>query len=240
MGELLFCPVLTLRRWSSFTQSNWCDNGFLFIVFLRSQLEQTPSIADSSEALCNFTITEHACSSVRLFYISRESQRKIWLLLHHHPETNLHKLWESLLYFLSNSFQGYTSHTQQLGDTDELLTGKPKDIPGRGLETFLPKSFHCTRPGSCDVRHHGKSNPTISQNWCFPVWILCQTKMIFPILGPQQQQPILVTCSWGSWRGEDCQLQPGTTAEWGLCQTLVPDKDSSVFGLSVPQLPILP
>lgn len=64
--------------------------------------------------------------------------------------------------------------------------------------------------------------------------------MMFPILGPQQQQPILVTCSWSPWWGENCQLQPGRTAEWFLCPQLVPDKDSSVFGLFIPQLPILP
>lgn len=137
-------------------------------------------------------------------------------------------------------FQGYTSYAQQLGHTAKMLTRKPKDIPGRGLEAFLPKSFHWPRPGSCDIGHHGKSNLAISQNWCFPVWILRRTKMICPILGPQQQQPILVKCSWGPWRGENRQLQPGTAAEWWLCQRLVRDKDSSVFGLSIPQLPLLP
>ncbi|XP_044231401.1 uncharacterized protein LOC122998537 [Thunnus albacares] len=54
------------------------------------QLEQSQAIGNSSEALCNFTITEHACSSVRLFYASRERQREIWPLLHCRPETNLH------------------------------------------------------------------------------------------------------------------------------------------------------
>ena len=64
--------------------------------------------------------------------------------------------------------------------------------------------------------------------------------MAFPIPGPQQQQPILVTCSWGSCKRENCQLQPGTAAEPWLCQQLVPDKDPSIFCLSIPQLPILP
>lgn len=137
-------------------------------------------------------------------------------------------------------FKGYTSHSQQLGHTDELLTGKPSHLPRRGVEVFLPKSFSGTRPGSCDIRQHGKSNPKNLQNWCFPVGILCQTKITFPIPGPQQQQPVLVTCPWGSWGGNNCQLQPGRTAEWCLCQQVVPDKDPSVSGLFIPQLPILP
>lgn len=96
--------MLRLHRQSSFTQSNWGDYGFLFIVFLRSQLQQTLSTGNSSKALCNFTITEHACSPVRLFDVSCESQKKIWLLLHYLPETNLYKLRESLLYSLSIFF----------------------------------------------------------------------------------------------------------------------------------------
>lgn len=148
--------------------------------------------------------------------------------------------WETLLSFWSEFFQGYASDIQQLGHTDELLTRKPKYIPSRGLEAFLPKGFNCTRPGSWVVRHHGKSKITIWQKHSFPVSILSQTKRIFPILGPQQRQPILVTCSWGSRRGENCQLQPGTTAEWCHRQPLVPDKPSSVFGLSIHQLPIVP
>lgn len=64
--------------------------------------------------------------------------------------------------------------------------------------------------------------------------------MLFPIVGPQQQQPILVECSWGSRRGDNCQLQPGGAAEWCLCPQLVPDKDETLFGLVIPQLPILP
>lgn len=137
-------------------------------------------------------------------------------------------------------FQGYTSDIQQLGHTAEMLRGKPRHRAGGGLEASLPKSFSCTGPGSYDIRRHGKSKPTN-----FTEWVLSRVSSVpnqndFSIVGPQQQQPILVTCSWGSWRGENCQLQPGTTAEWDLRQQLVPDEDSSVFGLSIPQLPILP
>lgn len=176
VGESVFCPVMSLHRYNSFTQCNWGVVGFLFVVFLRAHLQQIPSVGNSSEALCNFTITEHACSSVRLFYVSCESQGNIWLLLHYLPETNVPKPTESLLHFLSNFILGYTSQTQQLGHTAELLTGKPKDIPSGGLEAFLPKSISCPRPGSCDVCPHGKSSLTIWQNWCFQAWILCQLK----------------------------------------------------------------
>lgn len=167
---------MRLHRYNSFTQRNWGVVGFLVVVFLRAHLQQILSVGNSSEALCNFTITEHACSSVRLFYVYCESQRNVWLLLRYHPETNVHKPTKSLLNYMSNFIQGYTSQTQQLGHTAELLTGKPKDIPSGGLEAFLPKSISCPRRGSCDVRHHGKSSLTISQNWCFQVWILCQLK----------------------------------------------------------------
>lgn len=53
-----------------------------------------------------------------------------------------------------------------------MLTGKWKDIPGRGLETSFPKSFSCTGPGSYDICHNGRSIPTILQNWCFPAPII--------------------------------------------------------------------
>lgn len=43
----------------------------------------------------------------------------------------------TLLYFLSNIFQGYASHIHQLGLAAQMLRGKPNDIPGSGLETFL-------------------------------------------------------------------------------------------------------
>ena len=127
------------------------------VVFpLRSHVQETLSVYNSSEALCRFTLTEHACSSVSLFYVSYQSQNKVWLLLHEPPETNCHRLWETLLYFLSISFQGYTSNSQQLGHIDEMHTGKQQDIPDRGLEAFIPKSFSWTRQGSWDIRNHGK------------------------------------------------------------------------------------
>lgn len=69
-------------------------------------------------------------------------------------------------------FQGAPSHTHQLGQTAELLTGKSKAIPGRGLETSLPKSFSCTGPGSDDICHNGRSSPTFLQNWCFPASLI--------------------------------------------------------------------
>lgn len=77
---------------------------YFFIVLLRSQVKQTLSVANSSEALCNLSITEHACSSVRMLYVNCESQRNIWLLLHYPPDTNLHKLWKCLFYTFSNYF----------------------------------------------------------------------------------------------------------------------------------------
>lgn len=55
-------------------------------------------------------------------------------------------------------FQGHTSHTRQLGHTAKMLTGKSKDISGRGLEASLPKGFSCTGPGSRDIHHNGSSN----------------------------------------------------------------------------------
>lgn len=149
-----------------------------FIVVFRSHLEQKLSVSDSSEALCNFTITEHACSSVRLFCVSCESQLEMFLLLYFPPHKNPHTfmLWKTVLYFLSLIFQGWTSHNQQLGQSVELLTAKPQDIPGRGVEAFLPKGLSCTRPGSCGICHHGKCNPAISHNWHFPMGILCQNQ----------------------------------------------------------------
>lgn len=60
-----------------------------------------------------------------------------------------------------------------------MLTGEPDDIPGRGVDASLPKSFVCTRPGSGVICHHGKSNPTISPKLCFPVWILCKNQNDF-------------------------------------------------------------
>lgn len=75
--------------------------------------------------------------------------------------------------------QGYKSHSQQLGDAADMLSGTPTDIPSRGLEAFLPKSFYCSKPGSSVIRHHGKSNHPILQNWRFPVRMPCKTKLAF-------------------------------------------------------------
>lgn len=119
-----------------------------------------------------------------LFLNSCKSHRKIWILLHCHSETNLSEIGEFLLYFLSVFSQGHSSYSEQRGNTDEMLTGKPKDIHGRGVEAFLPKSFDCNRPGSWIIRHHGKSNPTTSRNLRFPVWILSKDKSYFSNLRP--------------------------------------------------------
>lgn len=165
---------------------------YFFIVLLRSQLEQSLSVGNSSEALCNFNITEHACSSVRLFFVNCESQRKILLLQHYHPDINLHKLWVFALFLFKFFRQGYTSHSQKLGHTTELLTGRPKDIPSRGLEAFLPKSFCCTRPGSWDIRHHGKSNPTISHKVSIsPLEFCVKPKRFFQFQAPNNSNPSL-------------------------------------------------
>lgn len=64
--------------------------------------------------------------------------------------------------------------------------------------------------------------------------------MLFFLAGQQRELSIPVSCSWSYWRDKNCQLWPGTTAESDLYWQLVPDKDSPIFSLSIPQLPLLP
>lgn len=63
--------------------------------------------------------------------------------------------------------------------------------------------------------------------------------MLSAFPGPKLPWPVPVACPGGTWRGENRQLQPGTTAGSYLCHEVVPEEASSILGCSIPQLPDL-
>ncbi|XP_031698302.1 uncharacterized protein LOC116380537, partial [Anarrhichthys ocellatus] len=106
------------------------DEDLICYGVKRSQLEQTLSVGNSSEALCNFSITEHACSSathltasnlVTLMNCSLESQRtypvEIWKLLFQKASAALDQALETYASMAPNNSNPSLSHAlEALGE----------------------------------------------------------------------------------------------------------------------------
>ncbi|XP_044023508.1 uncharacterized protein LOC122862225 [Siniperca chuatsi] len=106
------------------------DEDLICAAVDRSQLEQTLSSGNSPEALCNFTITQHACSSathltasnlVTLMKCSLESQRtypvEVWKLFFQKASTALEQALETFATMAPNNSSPSLSHAlEALGE----------------------------------------------------------------------------------------------------------------------------
>lgn len=197
------------------------------IVFVscRVQLESQPP---SSNQLCNFGISDYACSSVSL----------PWMV--HLNACLCKESWFSDCTNLSTSFKVTSSLSSD--NLVTLLTCKAPSSMNRSTETW--KLFFQKVAGVLEVALSAYSNK-VSNTPAFwnRRWSAASELYIemCPFAFTESQWPSAwVACSRCHWRGESQQLQRHTAKRCQLRYRLVPGKAETILASSLQRLPFLP